>query len=204
MRTPILCLLFLSLCATVLAQTPATSQTVAPGVEVVKHDWSKERIGWERDPFSGTNESFSDMRQRAADDRRRERAQAAGNIGEANRIEREARAEQVIKSRPPAPPRYAFLYKVTVRNTGEKTIKEIDWDYVFTDVVTSKELGRRQFTGVEKIAPGKSKQLAFLAPSPPAQRISVYALDKKERDQLDAQVVIVRILYDDGTIWERH
>jgi hypothetical protein len=193
----------LCLCATVLAQTP-DAQNAAPGIEVVKHDWSKERIGWERDPFSGTNESFSDMRRRAADDRRRERAQATGNIGEANRIEREARAEQVIKARPPAPPRYAFLYKVSVKNTGDKTIKEIDWDYVFTDAATREEIGRRQFTGVEKIAPGKSKELAFLAPSPPAGRISVYALDKKERDGLDSHIVIVRVLYADGTVWEKH
>jgi hypothetical protein len=205
MRNAFLCLLFLCLSATAFAQTPPNAtDTSTPDVEVVKHSWSKERIGWERDPFSGTTESFSDMRQRAADDKRKERAQASGNIGEANKIEREARAEQVIKARPPAPPRYAFLYKLSVKNNAAKAIKEMDWDYVFKDAVTGAELGRRQFTSVEKIGPGKSKELSFQVPSPPAQRISVYALDKKERDGLNEQIVILRILYEDGTVWEKH
>jgi len=140
---------------------------------------------------------------RVGDERRRERAQAAGNIGEANRIEREARAEQVLKARPPAPPRYAFLYEISVKNTGAKTIKEIDWDYVFLDAATGQELSRRQFTHTEKIGPGKSKELSLLIPSPPTQQISVYSLGKKERDGLNEQVVIIRVTYSDGSVWQR-
>ena len=62
---------------------------------------------------------------------------------------------------------------------------------------------RREFTSEEKISPGKSKELSFFITTPPAQRISIYALDKKERDGLDGHVVVVRVLYDDGTVWER-
>ena len=136
------------------------------------------------------------------DTRRIERARGSGNIGEASKVEREMRAEQVIRARQTAPPRYAFLYKIALRNNGTKTIKEFDWDYVFFDSATGQELGRRQFTGVEKIGPGKRKELSFLISSPPTHQISVHSLDKKERESLREEVVLVRVLYDDGTVWE--
>lgn len=201
MRTLLLCILFLFSSVTARSQFTITPQRL-PDVIVVKYSWTKERIAWERDPFSGTNESFGDMRQRASDDKRRERAVALGNIGEANRIEREARAEQVIKSRPPAPPRYAFIYKVSVKNIGAKTIKELDSDYIFFDSATGQEIGRHQFASTEIIGPGKSKELSFFIPSPPTKTISIYALDKKERVNLGEAVVLVRIEYADGSFWQ--
>ncbi|HEX9425019.1 MAG TPA: hypothetical protein VF899_17390 [Pyrinomonadaceae bacterium] len=201
MRTLLLCILFLFCSVTARSQSTNTPHRL-PDVIVVKYSWTKERIAWERDPFSGTNESFGDMRQRASDDKRRERAVALGNIGEANRIEREARAEQVIKSRPPAPPRYAFIYKVSVKNIGAKTIKELDWDYIFFDSATEQEIGRHQFASTENIGPGKSKELSFFNPSPPTKTISIYALDKKERVNLGEAVVLVRIEYADGSFWQ--
>lgn len=207
MKTLFSCLLLFCACAAAAsAQSPAAAAGgepagAPPDVEIVRHSWSKERIGWEGNPFGGTIEDFSDVRRRMADQRRLERARASGNPAEASKVEREMRAEQVIKSRPPKPPRYAFSYKLSVRNTGAKTIKEIDWDYVFLDATTGQELDRREFTGVEKIGPGKMKELAFLAPTPPTQTISAHALGKNEREGLREAIVVVRILYADGTIW---
>lgn len=203
MRTLLLCCAVLTLSGLARAQVPAAGEANQSGVAVEKHSWSKERIGWERDPFGGPVEGFEETRRRRADERRLARARVAGNPGEADKIEREIRAEQVIKARPTAPPRYAFLYKLSVHNTGQKAVKELDWDYVFYDAATGQELGRRQFTGVEKIGPGKHKQLSFFAASPPVQRISVHALDRKEREGLRGEAVIVRVLYDDGTVWQQ-
>ena len=181
---------------------PAAARPGPHGLSVVKRGWSKERINWEGDPFGGTVENFDDLRRRRADERRFERAKAAGNIGEANKVEREMRSEQVIKAQQqPPPPRYAFLYKATFRNDGAKAVLEIDWDYVFLDATTHEVLGRREFTGVEKIAPGKAKELAFFVRTPPTQKISAQSLDKRERDGLSEQVVVVRVLYEDGTVW---
>ena len=185
----------------VLAQSPAP-EAAAPAT-VVKQSWSKTRINWEGDPFAGAFESFEDVRRRAVDTRRLERARGSGNAIEVNKVEREMRDEQVIKARPPKPPRYAFVYKVEVKNDSAKTITEFDWDYVFFDAATGAEIGRRQFTGVEKIGPGKSKELIFQVSSPPAQTISVYALDKNERRGLGEAVVLVRIAYADGSVWLR-
>jgi hypothetical protein len=207
-----LCLLLLSSCAAAAraqspeaaaANAPAASARPASGVEVVKYSWSKDRIGWEADPFGGPVDSFDDIRRRNADTRRVERARATGNLAEAAKVEREMRSEQVIRARPPKPPRYAFTYKVSVRNTSAKAIKEIDWDYVFFDAATGEELDRREFTGVEKIAPGKNKELVFLVGTPPTNRISVHSLGNNERDWLREEVVVVRVLYADGTVWQR-
>ena len=205
-----LCLLLLSsACAAAHAQPPAAasasaaSAPPASGIEVVKYGWSKDRIDWERDPFGGPVETFDDIRRRNADTRRVERARATGNMAEAAKVEREMRAEQVIRARPPKAPRYAFTYKLSVRNAGAKAIKEIDWDYVFFDAATGEELDRREFTGVERIAPGKGKELIFLVGTPPTNRISVHSLGKNERDGVREEVVVVRVLYEDGTVWQR-
>ena len=203
-----LCCLALSLSATARAQgapPPRDAATAAspPEVVVLKYSWAKERLNWESDPFAGAVENLSDVRRRLADQRRVERARGTGNTAEAARVEQEMRSEQVIRARQPAPPRYAFRYKISVRNAGQKAIKEIDWDYVFTDAATGEVLGRREFRGVEKIAPGKEKELNFMTVSPPAQRISLQSLDKRERDGLVEQVLVVRVLYEDGTVWRR-
>ncbi|HEX8688387.1 MAG TPA: hypothetical protein VF654_17870, partial [Pyrinomonadaceae bacterium] len=111
MKITVTCLLLLCAGAgAARAQSPAPAAAAPHGLAVVKHSWSKERINWEGNPFGGTIENFEDMRRRMADQRRVERARASGNVGEAAKVEREMRAEQVIKSRPPAPPRYSFLY----------------------------------------------------------------------------------------------
>ena len=185
----------------VAAQSPAPSTD--PSVAIVKYSWAKERINWEGDPFAGAFESFEDVRRRAVDTRRLERARGSGNAIEVSRVEREMRAEQVIKARPPKPARYVFVYKVGIKNDSDKTITEFDWDYVFFDAATGAEIGRREFTGVEKIGPGKSKELVFQVSSPPAKTISVYALDKHERRGLTEAVVLVRVAYADGSVWLR-
>ncbi|HEX8286191.1 MAG TPA: hypothetical protein VF588_22715 [Pyrinomonadaceae bacterium] len=201
-----LCCLALALCGAARAQAPAPAPADAaapPDVVVLKYGWAKERLNWQSDPFAGTNETFDDVRRRLVDQRRAERARASGNTAEAAKVEQEMRSEQVIRSRPPAPPRYAFRYKISIRNSGPKAIREIDWDYVFTDAATGEVLGRREFTGVERIAPGKEKELNFLTVSAPAGRISLQSLNKKERDGMTEQAVVVRVLYEDGTVWHR-
>ena len=208
MRATALTLFALAACVAAVAQQQQQRQmneSVAPGLTVVKHSWSKERVGWERDPFGGPLENFDEMRVRARNEKRIDDAKRGGSP-DVDRIKREARADSanLELARRKGPARYGFRYKLSVRNDGAKAIREMDWDYIFNDAATGEELGHHQFTIAERIAPGKSKEASFFIASPPAQRISVHALDKKERDGLDGQVVIVRILYDDGTTWERH
>lgn len=184
------------------AQTP-TVPPPAPEVELVKFSWSKERLNWERSPFGGPNENFHQMQFRARAEKRVSDAKRS-NSPEISKIEKEAKADIAIaaENQNTKPPRYYFFYRASVKNTGTKAIKEIDWDYVFVDAVTGSELDRRQFTSVQNIGPGKQKELTFTLTTPPTRRISVHALDKKERDGVSEQVVIVRVKYADGSEWQ--
>lgn len=192
--------------AAVCAQTqqPAASQMDASGVAVVKFGWDKERVNWERDPFGGPVENFEEMRVRARNEKRIDDAKRGGGQ-DVDRIRREARADSALLeiARRKGPPRYGFRYKLSVRNEGVKAVKELDWDYVFTDAVTNEELGRHKFTSEGRVAPGKGKDFSFFIPNPPSLRVSAYALDKNERAGLQEKVVLVRVLYEDGTVWQR-
>lgn len=194
-------------CAVAFAQTrePPTTTADAHGLVVVKYSWSKERLNWEGDPFGGPNENFDQMRVRMRNEKRILDAKSGGNTVELNKVEREARADSanIERMRAKGPARYGFLYKTTLRNNGAKAIKSVDWDYVFTDAATNEVLGRHEFTSEGRIGPGKSKEFSFFIPKPPTLRVSAYALDKKERDGLTEQIVLVRILYEDGAVWER-
>ena len=204
MKVLILCCVLTCLGVAARAQQQQQPAPAAPpDIAVEKYEWSKQRIDWERDPFSSPAEGFQDPRRRLLNERRLQRAKAGGTPGEVAKVEREIRDERVTKTRPSSPPSYAFQYKLTLRNNGAKAIREIDWDYVFLDAATGQELGRREFTGVEKIGPGKNKELSFMTVSPPVRRISVESLDKKEREGLVERVVLVRVLYEDGTVWQR-
>ena len=174
-----------------------------PAFEVVKFSWSKERIGWERDPFSGPIENFDETRARQRNEKRIEDAKR-GNSAEVDRIRREARADaaNIAAKHKDPPSRYVFVYKATVKNTSAKAIKSIDWDYIFLERGTENELGRQQFTSEEKISAGKTKELVVTITKPPTKTISLTALNANERGTLDGRVILVRIDYADGTSWQ--
>jgi hypothetical protein len=186
-------------------QAPAPPEPGAPGVAVVKFSWDKERVNWERDPFGGPVENFEEMRVRARNEKRIDDAKRGGNTAEVDRIRREARADSALLeiARLKGPPRYGFRYKLSVRNDGAKAVKEFDWDYVFADAATGEEVGRHKFTSEGRVPVGKGKEFSFFIPNPPTMRVSAYALDKNERAGLQEQVVLVRVLYEDGTVWQR-
>lgn len=188
------------LCAGVFCAQQQQSNVAA---EVVKFSWSKERIGWASDPFSGPIENFDETRARQRNERRIEDAKR-GNSAEVDRIKREARADaaNIAAKHKDPPSRYVFVYKATVKNTSDKAIKSIDWDYIFLERGTENELGRQQFTSDEKISAGKTKELVVTITKPPTKTISLTALNNNERGTLDGRVILVRIDFADGTSWQ--
>jgi hypothetical protein len=203
MRTLVIMLSVISSSVAVSAQ-PAPRAPDPPEVVVVKFSWSKERVGWQADPFGGPLENFDEMRVRARNEKRVQDAKRGGSGAEVAKAESDARTDaaltaQIHKSNPG---RYRFIYKVEIQNSGTKAVKTVDWDYVFIDANTQEELGRRQFSSVEKISPGKTKELKFSIATPPTQKVSVNSLDKNERANLNESVVIVRIEYADGSVWQ--
>jgi len=172
-------------------------------VEVLKWSWSKERIGWEGDPFRGPVENFDEVRARTRNEKRIDDAKR-GNSAETDRIKREAKADaaNIETQHKNVPSRYVFIYKTRIRNGSTKTIRSIDWDYIFRDVSNDTELNRQQFTSDETIGPGKSKELMVVLRKPPTQTISVTSLNTSEKDSLKGEVILVRIEFSDGSVWQ--
>lgn len=187
------------------AQTPDASSTAAAEVQVVKFSWSKERLNWEVNPFSGPNENFHEMQFRARSEKRVSDAKRSGTTGQQASAERDAKVDAAIiqaARQPTGPARYYFIYRASFKNSSTKQIQEIDWDYVFIDSATGQELNRHQFTSEKTIAPGKSKELTFMLSAAPTKTISVYALHKQERSGIADRVEIVRVKYSDGSVWQ--
>lgn len=169
-----------------------------PGaVEVVKASWSKIRIGWERDPFGGPLENFDEMRSRARNERRV--AQGGGE-----RAKRDAKADEanLAKQRQQSPSKYYFIYKTKLKNNHTAAITQLDWDYVFFERDTENEMGRQEFTSDEQIGPGKTKELIVTITSPPTRTVSVTSLNLEERDRFSERIVLVRVKYADGRVWQ--
>jgi hypothetical protein len=183
-------------------QTLPANSAEPPDVTVVKFSWSKERINWEGDPFGGPVESFDDMRVRTRNDRR---VEVNKGSAEESRIRREAKADaaNIAVARKPPHPRYVFVYELSVKNSSPKPIKAIDWDYVFFDTANQNETGRLQISSEEKIGPGKNKGLKVYTSRPPNATVSAQNLNDKERQNMSEQVFIMRIVYSDGSVWQR-
>lgn len=167
------------------------------GVEVLKSSWSKIRIGWERDPFGGPLENWEEMRSRARNERRI--AQGGGD-----RAKREAKADEanIAKQREKPASRYYFIYKAKLKNNNTAAITQLDWDHVFYERDTQNEVGRQEFTSDEHIAPGKTKELTVTVTSPPTRTVSITSLNLEERDRFTEKIVLLRVKYADGRVWQ--
>ena len=145
------------------------------------------------------------MQFRARSEKRVTDAKKSGTAGQNSTAERDLKVDAAIVQagrQPSGPARYYFIYRASLKNSSTKPIEEVDWDYVFIDSATGQELDRHQFASTKMIQPGKSKELTFMLSTPPAKRISVFALNKQERSGMADQVVVVRVKYSDGSVWQ--
>lgn len=201
--------LFLVACLSAVAsgrqqqQGPSAAEG-PPGLTVLKSSWAREMIpGWDRKPTGA--EPYDVMLSRVAAEQRAQRARNTGSKGSAARAENETKvyekADADSKAKAAEGARFGYRYKVSVRNGGEKTVKSVDWDYLFLDPDTQAEVERHQFTSDEKIAPGKEKELSVFKLAPPTRTVSARATGRKEAPPFVERIIIVRVLYADGSAW---
>jgi hypothetical protein len=74
---------------------------------------------------------------------------------------------------------------------------------VLFDSDTQAEVGRHEFESKIAIDVGKSKSLLGASDTPPAAVVHVSKSDKETREQYSDRVDIRRVVYEDGTVWER-
>lgn len=87
-----------------------------------------------------------------------------------------------------------YVYEAKVRNTGDKDIRAMRWDYVFTDPMTEGEVDRRRFYSTVTIHPNHEKTLEGYTRSAPTATVSATAPPSE-------RVVIECITLSDGSTW---
>jgi len=179
----------------------ALTQDASGGVAILKFSWEKETI--RRKASMAAIASQDELVQQSQRDRQLAAARNTSDRLAATRIERENEMrEQAATKANQGQTLDGYKYKVTLRNDGTKTIKSIDWDYVFIDQAAQQLVARHQFTSDETIKPGKTKEIHVLYLIPPVRTISAERLASKEPLPYSEHVVIARITYSDGSTWQ--
>lgn len=193
------------------AQIPSSAASV-PGLTVTQHRWHLETHNPELDvdPFEGNNEQSE-----------REREQRERAVREIALKQRNAQTPLPSSARASAPPQGSgqdstipshiveggrasveYIYEVKVSNTGAKAIRAFVWEYVLSDPDSRSEVGRHRFRSEVNVAPGKSQRLVGRSASPPSRVVNVMKTDKQLQGQYSEGVIIKRIEYADGSVWE--
>jgi hypothetical protein len=91
---------------------------------------------------------------------------------------------------------YVFKYvsRLTLRNSGAKAVKSIEWAHVFSDPETGKELKRYRLQAKGRVAAGETMTITkavFIKPGESTRHLT----NGKQ------QVQVTRVEYDDGTVW---
>ena len=187
-------------------QTP-TSNTDSPLV-VTSFKWSRERRNVETtQPEQGTVPQRAMIPQNKVFARNARINDPAG-ARDPNADTLDGRSEALEKSvqesrntKPKSSDGYA--YKIKVQNPGPKAIEIVFWEYQFQDSADAALFARRQFLCGVNIAASKSKDLEGFSLSGPSEVVNVKTLANKSDNAFKERVIINRVEYADGSIWQR-
>ena len=104
---------------------------------------------------------------------------------------------------PSSKPVDGFAYRVKIRNSSAKVIEVLFWEYQFKETSNPASVTRRQFLCGVSIKPDKEKELKAFSTFGPGDVISVGSLANRSGSFFEESVVINRVEYADGTIWQR-
>jgi hypothetical protein len=110
--------------------------------------------------------------------------------------------KSVAESRSPKPkPMDGYAYRIKVENATKKQVEFVFWEYRFQDPANADLVTRRQFLCGVDIGAGKGKELEGFSLSGPSDVVDVKTLDSGAA--FKESVVINRIEFSDGAIWQR-
>ena len=96
-----------------------------------------------------------------------------------------------------------FAYRIKVKNDYTKQVEIVFWEYQFQDPHNPEYIARRQFLCGVNISPGKSKDLEGFSLSGPSDVVDAKTLADNPNNPFKETVVINRIEYAGGTVWQR-
>ena len=191
--------------ALLFVPSPQTQETSS--VAVVSYKWSKSRLVMKK-----TEPQYT--------------APAPGMIPQNKKWERDARVnnptgarepildstdgrsaaieKNVQESLTPQPkPVDGFKYEVKVQNATAQGVDILFWEYQFIERANPQNVTRRQFLCAVNIKAGKEKEILAFSSAGSSEVVSVDTLAKNSANQFEEKVVINRVEYSDGSIWQR-
>lgn len=203
----ILSLLMLLLMFVPSGQNPAPADDNS-SVAVLSFKWSKSRQAIEHLDPAGTTAPAPAMIPANKNFARQQRINAQAGERDPNADSIDGRSAQLEKNvqeaRVPAPkPVDGFAYRIKVQNTSPKVIEILFWEYQFRESSNPTAVTRRQFLCGIKIRPEKNAEVQAFSLSGPSDVINVATLAKKSGNPFEEKVVINRVEYADGSIWQR-
>jgi hypothetical protein len=189
-----------------LTQTGPTNAADGSFLSVVKFKWTKTRISIKKAEASGVsparavipqNKNFArNVRMNEPPGVRDPNSDTLdGRSAELDRINQESRSSSKDLD--------GYTYQARVRNDSQKLVEIVFWEYQFAEAANPGNLARRQFLCGVDIRPGKEKELEGFSLSGPSEVVSVETLQDKKGPDYQDRVIINRVEYSDGSIWQR-
>jgi hypothetical protein len=118
---------------------------------------------------------------------------------------RSAALEKIVQESrtPKANPVDGYSYRVKVQNASAKIVEIVFWEYRFTDPSNPSTVARRQFLCGVQIKPDKEKELQAFSTFGPTDVVNAGSLSNKSENAFQEKVVINRVEYTDGSVWQR-
>lgn len=184
---------FVSMLLHLLSQPASQNNSDAPpDVEVTRFAWSKYR---------GSSSDLRRSERPNAGDQRREYRREMENR---NSIENRSKdmlelEESVRREAQEAKPVDMFKYMIEVKNNGSRVIKWIFLDYQTSTASDPDNPSHRQFACTVKVKPEKTEKIDAYSLLPPTRLIDA----TNAQAGLTEKLIINRVEYHDGTIWQR-
>ncbi len=201
-------LLLLPLVITLITsyQSPTTVNESSP-LQLVSFKWSRARRAIEKQDPNATiparamipaNKTFA----------RNARINDPAGVRDPNADTLDGRSAAIEKSvqearTPQAKPSDGFAYRIKVRNSSARVVEIVFWEYQFLDAADPSLVARRQFLCGVDIKAEKDKELEGFSLSGPSDVVSVGTLASKSPSPFQEKVLINRVEYADGSIWQR-
>jgi hypothetical protein len=184
----------------------ANSDGPAP-VSVLSFKWSKDRRSIEYADTTGPTTPAPAMIPANRNFERQRRINDPAGVRDPNADTLDGRSAELDRitqeSRESKPRIDGFTYQVRIQNNSARIIKAVFWEYQFKEKANPGNLSRRQFVCRVSVKPEKTKDLEIFTLNPPTGVISVGTLVNKPSSEFDESVIINRLEYEDGSVWQR-
>jgi hypothetical protein len=188
-----------------LNQDPIVDEN-AP-VAVLSFKWSKDRRSIEYADTTGPTTPAPAMIPANKNFERQRRINDPAGVRDPNADTLDGRSAELDRitqeSRESKPRIDGFTYQAKIQNNSARTIKSVFWEYQFKENANPGNLSRRQFVCRVSVKPEKTKDLEIFTLTAPTGVVSVGTLVKKPSTEFAESVIINRVEYEDGSVWQR-